>query len=63
VTVLDRVTSIAAIQLGTMGLALEFNYVRFILFGVVILLMLRYRPQGLLPERAQTTQAHEALSL
>jgi branched-chain amino acid transport system permease protein len=63
VTVLDRLTSIAAIQLGTMGVALEFNYVRFILFGVVILLMLRYRPQGLLPERAQTTQAHEALSL
>ena len=63
VTLLDRVTSIIAIQLGTLGIQLEFNYVRFILFGIIILMMLRFRPQGLLPERPLTTQAHEALQV
>ena len=61
VTILDRVTTIAAIQLGSIGVAIEFTYVRFILFGLIILLMLRYRPQGLLPEKPQTTQAHKIL--
>jgi branched-chain amino acid transport system permease protein len=62
VTILDRVTAIAAIQLNMMGTRIEFNYVRFILFGVILLLMLRYRPQGLLPESPYTTHAHKALS-
>jgi len=61
VTILDRVTTIAAIQLGTLDINLEFTFVRFILFGVIILLMLRFRPQGLLPERPLTTQAHHLL--
>ncbi|MEM7029019.1 MAG: branched-chain amino acid ABC transporter permease [Chloroflexota bacterium] len=61
VTILDRVTTIAAIQLGTLGSTIEFTYIRFILFGLIILVMLRYRPQGLLPERPQSTQAHEVL--
>ena len=61
VTILDRVTTVAAIQLGAIGVAIEFTYVRFILFGLIILLMLRYRPQGLLPEKPQTTQAHKVL--
>lgn len=59
VTLLDRVTSILAIQLDMLGSQFEFNYVRFILFGIILLLALRYRPQGLLPEPTQTTQAHE----
>lgn len=61
VTILDRVTAIAAIQLDAFGANLEFNYVRFILFGIILLLMLRFRSQGLLPEPAQTTKAHEVL--
>ncbi len=61
VTVLDRVTAISAIQLDMLGSQFEFNYVRFILFGIILLIMLRYRPQGLLPEPARTTQAHTAL--
>ncbi|MBK8049717.1 MAG: branched-chain amino acid ABC transporter permease [Anaerolineales bacterium] len=62
VTVLDRFTSIAAIQLNMLGLDLEFNYVRYILFGVILLLMLRYRPQGLLPEPIRTTKAGSAMA-
>lgn len=61
VTLLDRLTSIAAIQLNTLGFELEFNYVRYILFGIILLLMLRFRSQGLLPERSETTQAHDAV--
>ncbi len=61
VTILDRVTAIAAIQLDTFGVQLEFTYVRFILFGLIILLMLRFRSQGLLPERPLTTKAHDVL--
>ena len=57
VTLLDRFTSITAIQLNMLGTDIEFNYVRYILFGVILLLMLRYRPQGLWPEPAQTTEA------
>ena len=58
VTVLDRITSVAAIRLDMLGFPFEFNYVRSILFGLIVLLMLRYRPQGLLPEPLRTTRAH-----
>lgn len=61
VTILDRVTAITAIQLNMLGFQWEFNYVRFILFGLILLLMLRYRPQGLLPEPVRTTGAHEGM--
>lgn len=61
VTVLDRLTAVAAIQLNALGYDLEFNYVRYIIFGLILLLMLRFRPQGLLPERSETTQAHEVV--
>ncbi len=63
VTVLDRVTAVTAIQLNMMGSQFEFNYVRFILFGIILLVMLRYRPQGLLPEPVRTTLAHDAIAL
>lgn len=61
VTLLDRITTIAAIQLDAIDVNIEFAFVRFILFGVIILFMLRFRPQGLLPERRSTTKAHEVL--
>lgn len=61
ITVLDRATAILAIQMNMSGISLEFNYIRFILFGVILLLMLRYRPQGLLPESRFTTHAHNAI--
>jgi ABC-type branched-subunit amino acid transport system permease subunit len=43
------------------GINLEFNYARYILYGVILLLMLRYRPQGLLPEPRFTTEAHQTM--
>jgi branched-chain amino acid transport system permease protein len=58
VTLLDRFTAVAAIQLNMIGFEWEFNYVKYILFGIILLLMLRYRPQGLLPEPSRTTIAH-----
>lgn len=60
-TILDRATAIIAIYLDSFGVQLEFTYVRFILFGLIILLMLRFRPQGLLPEKPLTTKAHDEL--
>lgn len=63
VTVLDRITSVAAIRLDMLGFQFEFNYVRSILFGLIVLLMLRYRPQGLLPEPLRTTRAYKYAAL
>ena len=63
ITILNRVTAIAAIQLNMLGTDLEFNYFRYILLGVILLLILLYRPKGLLPEPAHTTtEAHEQLT-
>lgn len=59
VTLLDRITGIAAIQLNMMGSQFEFNYARAIIFGIIVLIMLRYRPQGLWPEALRTTLAHD----
>jgi branched-chain amino acid transport system permease protein len=61
VTVLNRLTAIVAIALNALGSQFEFNYVRYILFAAILLVMLRYRRQGLLPERTQTTIAHDEL--
>jgi branched-chain amino acid transport system permease protein len=61
ITLLDRITAVTAIQLNMLGSQFEFNYVRYIVFGMLLLLMLRFRPQGLLPEPVQTTRAHAVL--
>jgi branched-chain amino acid transport system permease protein len=62
ITLLDRLTAIAAIQLNMSGIDLEFNYVRYILFGIALLVMLRHRPAGLIPERTTTTQPQPPLA-
>lgn len=59
VTLIDRFTSIFAIRLDMMGFDFEFSYLKGIAFGVLVLLMLRFRPEGLLPERLRTTFAHK----
>ena len=61
IAIMDRFTQIGAIALNMSGSPIEFNYVRFIVFGVILLWMLRYRPAGLLPESRLTTDAHEVL--
>ncbi len=58
IAIMDRFTQVGAIALNMSGSPIEFNYVRFIAFGVILLLMLRYRPAGLLPESRLTTNAH-----
>jgi branched-chain amino acid transport system permease protein len=61
ITILNRVTAIVAIQLNALGTELEFNYFRYILLGTILLLILLYRPKGLLPEQTATTEAHSLL--
>ncbi|HVU09956.1 MAG TPA: branched-chain amino acid ABC transporter permease [Phototrophicaceae bacterium] len=62
ITVLNRVLAVAAIQLNTLGTAVEFNYFQYILLGIILIVMLLYRPKGLLPEPMQTTEAHDRLA-
>ena len=47
IAIMDRVAQIGAIVLNMGGSDIEFNYVRFIGFGLILLWMLRYRPGGL----------------
>ena len=61
IALMDRFTQIGAIALNMSGSEIEFNYVRYIAFGLILLWMLRYRPQGLLPESRLTTGAHEVV--
>ena len=61
IAIMDRLAQIGAIILNMGGSEIEFNYVRFIAFGLILLWMLRYRPGGLLPESRLTTDAHEAV--
>jgi branched-chain amino acid transport system permease protein len=63
VTVLNRATAILSIWANAQGSRLEFNYVRYIVFALILLWALRFRRQGLLPEQSQTTVAHDELSL
>jgi branched-chain amino acid transport system permease protein len=62
VTVLNRVTGILSIWLNTQGGQFEFNYVRYIVFALILLWVLRFRRQGLLPEQSKTTVAHDELN-
>jgi branched-chain amino acid transport system permease protein len=62
ITIINRVTAILAIQLNMSGIDIEFNYFRYILLGAILLLMLLYRPKGLLPEPTRTTNAHDLLA-
>ena len=59
IAIMDRLAQIGAIILNMGGSEIEFNYVRFIAFGLILLWMLRYRPGGLLPESRLTTDAHD----
>jgi branched-chain amino acid transport system permease protein len=58
-TVLDHVTrpSFYAILGVDMRLPFDFNYIRYILIGVLIVLILRFRSEGLLPEKPVRTPA------
>ena len=63
VTVINRLTAILSIWANAQGSKFEFNYVRYILFALILLWALRFRRQGLLPEQTETTVAHDELSV
>lgn len=63
VAVLNRITALLSIWGNSIGSKFEFNYVRYIVFALILLWILRYRRQGLIPERSQTTIAHDEMSL
>src|SRR5256712_3977420 len=58
-TVLDHVTrpSFYAILGLTVDLPFDINYLRYILIGLLIILILMFRPEGLLPEKPVKTSA------
>jgi len=58
-TLLDHVTraSFYAILGLTIDLPFDINYLRYIVIGLLMILILRFRPEGLLPERPVKTPA------
>lgn len=60
-TTLDRATAMLAVELGTSSAVIEFNYVRYVLVGILMIIMLMFRQRGLLPEKPVKTPAHEVM--
>jgi len=58
VTILQKILSIAAITVPIPNAALVLNYSVYIIEGIVFLLLLIYRPKGLLPEEPVKTPAN-----
>jgi ABC-type branched-subunit amino acid transport system permease subunit len=58
-TLLDHVTRPSFYILFGIQVSLPFdiNYLRYILIGLLIILILRFRPEGLLPEKPVKTPA------
>jgi branched-chain amino acid transport system permease protein len=55
-TGLDRVISIFVGELPKiMSTPFEVSYMRYIILGIIMLLILRFRPKGLIPEKAEKT--------
>lgn len=60
-TAIDRATAMLAVELGTFGTFIEFNYVRYVLVGILMIAILMYRQKGLLPETPVRTPAYEVM--
>ena len=58
---LQKITSVLAITLPIPNASLELNYSTYIIEGVIFLLLLMYKPQGLVPEKSVKTPAEIAL--
>ncbi|MEM3386247.1 MAG: branched-chain amino acid ABC transporter permease [Nitrososphaerales archaeon] len=58
-TAIDRGTRILSAEISGFGIPIEVNYLRFIIIGLIMLLILLYRPQGILPEKPIKTPAFE----
>lgn len=60
-TTIDRATAMLAVELGTSSTFIEFNYVRYVLVGILMIVMLMFRQRGLLPEKPVKTPAYEVM--
>jgi len=60
-TVIDRGTQILAIQLQTIGGITELNYLRYIIVGILMLIILMFRQKGIIPEKPVKTPAYEVI--
>jgi len=60
-TFIDRATAMLAVELGTFSRFIEFNYVRYVLVGILMIAILMHRQRGLLPERPVETAAYEVM--
>jgi branched-chain amino acid transport system permease protein len=58
VTVIDRGTRTLRGWLATLNIPIEMLYVRWIIVGVLMLIVLMYRPNGLVPEGPIRTPAY-----
>lgn len=61
-TAIDRFTRPSFLSLLGIELALDINYARHTLIGLLLVLMIIYRPQGLFPEGRVRTVAREEVS-
>ena len=61
VTIIDRATRLINLELGFMNLPVDLNYLRWIIVGVVMIVILIFRPSGLVPERPIRTPAAELI--
>jgi len=60
-TAIDRGTQILAIQLQTIGGITELNYLRYIIVGILMLIILMFRQKGIIPEKPVKTPAYEVI--
>ena len=60
-TAIDRATAMMAVELGTYSTFIEFNYVRYVFVGILMITILMHRQKGLLPERPVRTPAYEVM--
>jgi branched-chain amino acid transport system permease protein len=60
-TAIDRGTQILAIQLQTIGGITELNYLRYIIVGILMLVILMFKQRGIIPERPVRTPAYEVV--
>lgn len=60
-TVIDRGTQILAIQLQALGGITELNYLRYIIVGILMLVILMFRQKGIIPEKPVRTPAYEVV--
>ena len=58
-TAIDRGTRMLSVGITGLDIPFEVNYFRYVIVGFIMLLILLYRPQGILPEKPIKTPAFE----